>query len=646
MKMLKSEKKNKKAAAAKKPEPVESHTLENGVPCLKDLMAPPAFDRTNPDHIKVGNKVVRSFILAGYPKNVYVTWLDKLYNSENDLDIALHINPTDERAALDELTNKITQFQAQLDTEMEKGSNRNITRLQAQINALVEERAKVEQNYINMFGVQIVMNLYADSVEKLNKQSQLMESSMRGLKVKLMPLYLQQDQGYKSALPFGKTWLPRNYRNFSSEALTACFPFYNTEVSHKNGILVGINSQTDTPIYIDFYDRRLLNNSNITVFGQAGSGKTFMVSLLTMRSVLNNIRTVIIDPEGEYGNIVKAMGGTVITIAPDNTALCPNPFDLEDEDEVDDNGVPTGRRVVQVKDKVADLLNLVGIMVGNLDQEQRSLLSYAIASIYEDFGMNEDPKSLYDDSAVYSGGEFVHHGLKKRMPQISDLIRKLEEITKAENNKCLISVMNALRMFAKGGVYGMFDTQTPPELVNLKDSPVISFNVKQLEENVLRPIGMYVALSWTWEKFGKRNVKIRKRVLVDEAWMLTNKNMAGHEFTATYLETMSRRIRKRNGGLLVASQNFREFADNPQGQAVLTNAAVNIFLRQTSTDIDDVQRIFKLSDGERGYLLSARKGCFLLRAGQDGTVGYAYPTAYERVLIEKGTVAEVNRMAA
>ena len=96
----------------------------------------------------------------------------------------------------------------------------------------------------------------------------------------------------------------------------------------------------------------------------------------------------------------------------------------------------------------------------------------------------------------------------------------------------------------------------------------------------------------------------------------------------------------------MASQNFREFADNPQGQAVLTNAAVNIFLRQTSTDIDDVQRIFKLSDGERGYLLSARKGCFLLRAGQDGTVGYAYPTAYERVLIEKGTVAEVNRMAA
>ena len=68
-----------------------------------------------------------------------------------------------------------------------------------------------------------------------------------------------------------------------------------------------------------------------------------------------------------------------------------------------------------------------------------------------------------------------------------------------------------------------------------------------------------------------------------------------------------RRIRKRNGGLLVASQNFVEFADNPQGKAVLTNTVVNIFLKQNSTDIDAVQETFKLSDGEKQFLLSAKR---------------------------------------
>ena len=54
-----------------------------------------------------------------------------------------------------------------------------------------------------------------------------------------MPLHLRQDQGYKSGLPFGKTWLPKNFRNFSSEGLTACFPFYNAEISHPQRYLPG-----------------------------------------------------------------------------------------------------------------------------------------------------------------------------------------------------------------------------------------------------------------------------------------------------------------------------------------------------------------------------------------------------------------------
>lgn len=273
--------------------------LENGVPTLKDMIAPPTFDRSHMDYICVGNKFVRNFIIAGYPKAISVGWADALYNYDGDLDLAIHVSPTDERNALDELTNKITQFEAQLNTEMEKGSNRNVTRLQNQIRDLYEERSKVEQNYISLFKIQMIMNLHTNSLEQLNKETQLLENSLKGRKIKLMPTYLQQDQGYKSALPFGHTYLPRNYRNFSSEGLTACFPFYNSEISHKTGVFTGVNVETATPIYMDFYDRKVLNNGNITVFGCTGSGKTFFVSLLTLRSALKQIRSVIIDPEGE-----------------------------------------------------------------------------------------------------------------------------------------------------------------------------------------------------------------------------------------------------------------------------------------------------------------------------------------------------------
>lgn len=616
--------------------------IANGVPSLKDLIAPASFDRSSPDHMQVGDKFVRNFIIAGFPRQIAVGWANALYNYEGDLDLALHINPTDERTAMDELTSKITQFEAQLATEMEKGSNRNITRLRSQIEDLYQERIKAEQNYISLFSIQMIMNLFTNNLEQLNKETQLLENSLKGRKIKLMANYLRQDMGYKSALPFGRSWLNRNYRNFNSEALTACYPFYNAEISHPTGVFVGVNNQTQTPIYIDFYDRKLLNNGNTTVFGTAGSGKTFMVSLLTMRSVLKQIRIAIVDPEGEYKIITQALGGVNIEIKPGG--VIPNPFDLEDEEEVDDYGYPTGRKVVRLQEKISDLLNLIGVMCGGLEREQISLLSLALADTYKDFGMTESPESLYTDDVILNDeGEFIHHGQKKVMPTLSDFHERLVLASKQDGNECLIPVANSLQMFIKTGVYGLFDTKTSPELVNMKAAPVITFDVSSLEDKVLRPIGMYIALTWCWEKFAKKDLAIKKRIVCDEAWMLVKKEMAGSEFTAQFLENTARRIRKRNGSLLVASQNFKEFADNPQGQAVLTNTTVNIFLRQNATDIDDVQSVFKLSDGERNFMLSATKGNFLLKMQEESTTGYAMAFDYERFLIEKKTAAMMKK---
>jgi len=618
----------------------QSHILANGRTSLRDQIAPNFIDRSHPDYLQVGNKFVRNFMVTGFPKQIAVGWADNLYDYEGDLDLAIHVSPIDERLALDELTSKITQFQAQLQTEAERGSNRNITRLQTAVQELMEERMKVEQNYISLFGIQMIMNLYCDTLEKLNKETQLLESSMRGKKVKLTTTALRQDQGYKSALPYGQTWLTQNYRNFSSEGLTACFPFYNSEISHPSGTFIGVNVDTRTPIYIDFFDRKLLDSGNATVFGMTGSGKSFFVSLLTMRSALQGIRTAIVDPEGEYRSITEALGGVNVEIKPGGAV--PNPFDVHEEEEVDDNGTPTGRKLVKLQDKVIDLLNLIGVMCGGLENEQKSLISHVLDTTYRDFGITESADSLFTQEVLLNAkGELEHSGTRKQMPTLSDFYERLEKFAHMPGNERVIPVANTLRMFTKTGVFGMFDVQTPPELQNMIDAPVVCFDVSGLEGDTLRPIGMYIALSWCNEKFAKRDLTVRKRIVCDEAWMLVKKSMAGSEYTAHFLETVARRIRKRNGSLLVASQNFKEFIENPQGEAVLTNTHINIFLKQNNTDLDAVQNKFKLSDGERDFLATSKKGHFLLKLARESTTGYAYPFAMEKYLIEKSSTARM-----
>lgn len=613
--------------------------LKNGMYSAKDLIAPPSFYLGEPvegDWMKVGRNYVRPFVMMGFPSAVSVGWLDQIYNHDGDMDVALHIEPADDRQALDELTAKLVQFESQYAIESEKGNIRNLTKLKTDIENLYIQRSKLEQNQENLFYIQIATNLYATTKEELDKQTQTLDNKLRGRKIYMLPTYLQQADGYKSALPLGKSYLPKHFRNFNSGALTSTFPFYHSEIMHEKGIFVAQNATTGTPILIDFYDKEKLNNSNITVFGKSGSGKTFFVSLLTMRSALRGIRTVIIDPEGEYLPLTRALGGAHVYIAPESDQFI-NPFDLEAEEVRRKDG--SIDMVVDIKAKISDLLNLVGVMSGGMNPEMRSLVSDALARVYRKMGFSEDPSSLKVSEAYYDekDGVFYPEGMEKPMPTFSNFHAELIEMATRERNPDLKRLAGSLEMFKKGGLYDLFDTHTSDELKNFKNAPIVTFDISRLEESILRPIGMYIALQWTWEKFLKKRPQIKKRVVCDEAWMLVNRGMAGHEMTAQFLETTSRRVRKRNGGLLIASQNFVEFDSSDQGKAVLTNANVNFFLRQDQTDINALQDRFKLSDGEANFLLRARRGETLIRVQQDSAVGNVYAFPYEKKLIENAT---------
>lgn len=615
---------------------IKESTLGKGARGVREFFAPSFVDRSNPRFLQVEDKYVKSFIINGYPSQVWVGWLNDLYNYSGDADVALYIDPADERSALDELTDKITQFEAQLATEREKGNIRNVTKLDATIKQLYAQRVALEQNYEKLFYIQTYANLYCSSEKDLNKESETLLNKLRGKSIGLTSLDLRQYEGYLSALPYGKPYTDDMYRNFSSGALTACFPFYNSEISHENGVFLGINTSTNTPMFIDFYNKEILDNSNATVFGTSGSGKTFFVSLLTLRSALKGIKTAIVDPEGEYVNLSRAIGGTHIYIAPDSETTI-NPFDIEEEEEVDDEGHLTGREIVRVRDKIADVLNLIAVMSKGINPEEQSLISAVLARLYMNFGITEDPRSLYVSEPSFNPetGEFVHSNRKKLMPTFSDFHDLIIEEAKEEGKEPLKRFVNTLKMFRKEGLYGMFDTQTS-ENINLKDAPLIVFDVSRLEENLLRPIGMYVALSWIWEKFVKKDYDIYKRVVADEAWQLVNPNMAGHEYTEAFLDKAARRIRKRNAGLLIASQSFAEFADSSLGSSVLKNSALNIFLKQSSVDLPAVQELFVLSDGEKDFLDTASKGEMLVRiqGGQDTSVAYALGFDFEVSLIK------------
>lgn len=608
--------------------------LTNGSYSKRDYIAPASFhlgEEKEGDWMKVGDKFVRPFILHRYPASSYVTWLDSIYNHRGDIDVAVHIHPADEREAMDDLTQKIVEIETQIYEEQRAGRVSRITKLQSDKNKLYKTRAKLEENYERLFYVQIAGNLYSDSLKSLDKEFQRLQTKLGGQTMGIMPTYLQQPEGYKTALPFGKSYLEDKFRNFNTGAAASVFPFYNSEIMHQNGILIGNNMSTPTPIIMDFFDKFESPNPNINVFGKSGSGKSFFVSLLTMRSAARGIRTVIIDPENEFKPITNNLGGKWVSIARGSKDFI-NPFDVESEIDPD-----TGENVVNVGDKISELANMVEVMGEGLPRHVASIVTEVLKETYLDAGITEDPNSLkipgetYDDETE----TFYPDGRPKDMPTFGDFHRLLIKRAKIDKDRELDKLATTLRQFTQGHLYDMFDTQTSPSLKNLEDAPIVTFDISKLEENLLRPIGMYIVMQWSWEKFVKKNQEFKKRIVCDEAWMMVNPNMAGHKMTASFLETAARRIRKRNGSLLVASQNFREFTRSDEGMAVLSNSETKFLLGQDPNDIDSIQGQFRLSDGEINFLQTAGLGEFLVKTTTQSAHGYAAPFPMEEDIIKQ-----------
>jgi hypothetical protein len=101
---------------------------------------------------------------------------------------------------------------------------------------------------------------------------------------------------------------------------------------------------------------------------------------------------------------------------------------------------------------------------------------------------------------------------------------------------------------------------------------------------------------------------------------------------AKFLFRMSKAARKRNAGLTVATQDAADVLKTDLGQAVVSNAATQLLLKQASQAIDAVGDAFGLTAGERRMLLSARTGTGLLISGTNRTAFEAVASSAEHAL--------------
>ena len=616
---------------------------------IKELIAPSGIDASNIDHLEIisnTTRYARSFFVSSLPRMCTFPELFRDMYLFGDINTSVYINPVPEAKSQNELNRVINQLETERIVAADRGNiNRESILSQKRLEA-EGLRDEIASGFNKLFEASIVATLFSYNLQSLDAYSKLLATELSKTLVGIKSAWAMQDEAFQSNIPLMKNSINKKH-TFDRNSMATVFPFTTSEVGHLTGIPLGMNKQTGVPVLFDNFHPSLANY-NMVVFAKSGAGKSVTMKTLISRSaVLMGIESLALDAEGEYKIVAESLGGINVVISPTSNTII-NLFDIEEE-RVKDEITGRERTVLNVENKIEDVTQaLITMARGSTRSEEvneltKQIIAEAVAEEYTRCGITADPNSLYLNGQVGRLGGLGRE--KKEMPTIGSwyktLLRKAEENTDENYTFHYSYLKKVMKQYVRelNGQMAYFDGQSTFDL--LEGVPCINLDISQLEDRFARPLAQQILLSWIWEKFVKKNSEDRnratkKRVLVDEAWMLLPFPEA-----VDFLNKMARRARKRNVSLAIVSQRFQDFYEKPEAQAVLTSSDTKLFLAQDKSEIQYLKEVFKLSEGEANFLVTCTIGEGLFKVGGDTAILQITPTRKEFEFME----TNLNKLA-
>ena len=574
-----------------------------GINTLRDLIAPSSLE-FHSGYFRLGTKYGQTIYVYGYPRQLYTGWASSILNADEVLDVSMFIYPVETEIVIKNLRRKVTQLEADLSINNEKGRTRDPA-LEAALNDAEELRDQLQLGAEKFFRFGLYLTIYADSLDELNFVRSKVETMLGQQMLFSKVASSQQEQGLKSAVPQLSDQLQIR-RNMNTGAISTSFPFTSADLTQENGVLYGVNMHNNGLV---IFDRYTLENANMVVFAKSGAGKSFTVKLEALRTMMMGAEVLIIDPENEYQKLSDAVGGSYIRLSL-NSDVRINPFDLPhviDAEEADN----------ALRANIVTLHGLFRLMLGGtsagqsigLSPNEEADLDQAIIDTYARAGITSDP--------------LTHNSTPPTIHNLYDTLVHMDGSGP--------SLAQRLRKYTTGTFAGIFSQQSN---IDINNSMVV-FNIRDLEDE-LRPVAMYIVLSHIWNIV--RSEQKKRMLIVDEAWQLMK-----YDDSANFLFSLAKRARKYYLGLTTISQDVEDFMGSKMGRAIVSNSSMQLLLKQSSSAVDVLSDVFKLTEEERKRLSNFPVGQGLFFAGQNHVHIQIIASDTEHQLISTSPNSSKNR---
>ncbi|HXC78189.1 MAG TPA: DUF87 domain-containing protein [Candidatus Acidoferrum sp.] len=484
-----------------------------------------------------------------------VGWLHRLIPRGLKVNLAWHATPLPVAWIVEYLQRQLVGMKATRIQERAAGTADPA--LAGALPAAEDLQRRLAASQEGAFHVSTYLTLTGPTLEALEAGGARIEAAARAVLCRLLPCKFRMFDGYLATRPVAVDRLQRK-RVLDTSSLVTFFPWQDSELLQENGLIIGRSYATGSPVAIDPFAQAVHSNANIGVFGHSGAGKTYLLSSLAMGALGLGVQVYVIDPEHEYGELAKQLGGLDVPMAL-GSGHAINVLELRPADRRDESWIGPA---------TADAVDLCATICGGLDERERASIESAVRRAYRD----ADP------------------------PLLVDVASNLAPDSR---------VAAILSRWVHGSLGQMFSAPTNIDL----DAPIVAFGMRELRDEMVAPVHFLLAEAlWTRIKRKDR----RRMLIVDELGLLFE-----DPTIRRFVVGLARRIRKYDGSLVFATQNPGDLLSSEHGAVVATNPAVLFFGVQRPGEAAKLQRTFHLSRQQRTFLETARRGDFLLAAGAE-----------------------------
>ena len=541
---------------------------------FKDAICPDSMEFRK-DHFVMGKQYGRVLFLKEYASYIKDSMINELTSLNRNLMLSIDIIPVPTDEAVREMQNRLLGVETNVTNwQRRQNSNNNFSAVvpydleqqRRETREMLDDLTTRDQRML--FAVVTLVHL-ADSREELDSDTEMLQSIARKHLCQLTTLNWQQAEGLVTALPLGLRRIDV-LRTLTTEALAVLMPFRAQEIQDRGGVYYGQNVISKNLIVAD---RRQLLNGNGFVLGVSGSGKSFTAKREIVSLALSTEDDIlVIDPESEYRPLVEGLGGQVINIS----ATSPNHINAMDMEK--DCG--DGENPVVLKSEF--LLSLCEQLIGagKLSAKEKSIIDRCTAQVYQDY---------------------IRGGHQGKAPTLQDFHAELLRQPEAEAG----DVALAIELFTEGSL----NTFAKPTNVDTS-ARILCYDIRDLGKQLL-PVGMLVVLDSIFNRIVRNRERKRNTwIYIDEIYLLFQ-----HEYSANFLFTLWKRMRKYGACGTGISQNIEDLLQSHTARAMLANSEFLIMLNQAATDRMELARLLNISDNQLSYITNVDAGRGLIKCG-------------------------------